>query len=150
MMGEVPRVVVVGEWVVEMDVKQVVLFRRDLKMRKGKIAAQCAHASMKVFFDRAVAAEDRGSVTIALTPEMAAWVFGRFTKIVLSVEDEAALLLAQREAEARGLPCALILDSGRTEFHGQPTHTALAIGPAPSAEIDVVTGPRGLVAVELA
>ena len=34
-------------------VKQVIIFRRDLNMRKGKIAAQVAHASMKVFFDRA-------------------------------------------------------------------------------------------------
>lgn len=33
-------------------VKQVICIRKDLGMRKGKIAAQCSHASMKVFFDR--------------------------------------------------------------------------------------------------
>ena len=32
-------------------IKQVIVVRKDLKMRKGKIAAQAAHASMKVFFD---------------------------------------------------------------------------------------------------
>ena len=36
------------------DIKQVILFRKDLKMRTGKVAAQVAHASMKVFFDRKV------------------------------------------------------------------------------------------------
>lgn len=34
------------------DIKQVVILRNDLKMRRGKSEAQCAHASMKVFFDR--------------------------------------------------------------------------------------------------
>lgn len=33
-------------------IKQVIVVRKDLNMRKGKLAAQVAHASMKVFFDR--------------------------------------------------------------------------------------------------
>jgi len=33
-------------------VKQVIVVRKDLNMRKGKIAAQASHASLKVFFDR--------------------------------------------------------------------------------------------------
>ena len=36
------------------NIKQVILFRKDLKMRTGKVAAQVAHASMKVFFDRKI------------------------------------------------------------------------------------------------
>ena len=38
-------------------VKQVLLYRRDLKMRKGKIAAQCAHASLAVFLRRGAVAQ---------------------------------------------------------------------------------------------
>ena len=34
------------------DVKQVIVIRKDLKMRSGKECAQVAHASMKIFFDR--------------------------------------------------------------------------------------------------
>ena len=129
--------------------KQVLLYRRDLQMRKGKIAAQCAHAAMKVLLDRAVP-DGPDALRIALTPDMAAWVQGRFTKIVLSVEDEAALLAAYAAAADRGLPCALITDAGLTEFHGQPTRTTVAIGPARAEDIDAITGPDGLVAAKLA
>jgi PTH2 family peptidyl-tRNA hydrolase len=39
-----------------------------------------------------------------------------------------------------GLQVHLITDSGKTEFHGQPTRTCLAIGPDESSKIDAVTG----------
>lgn len=130
------------------NLKQVIVYRRDLKMRKGKIAAQAAHASMKVFFDRAV--KEPHQLTIPLTPDMAAWVNGIFTKIVLSVDDEDALLAVFEHARERGLPCALVTDAGKTEFHGQPTHTTVALGPARSEDIDAITGREGLVATRLA
>jgi PTH2 family peptidyl-tRNA hydrolase len=130
-------------------IKQVLLYRRDLKMRKGKIAAQCAHASLKVLLDQATDdGDDR--ITIQMDPSMAAWVRGSFTKIVLSVESEAELLAAHAAAIALGLPTSLITDSGRTEFGGVPTRTTVAIGPAPSEEIDPITGRDGLVGTKLA
>ena len=39
-----------------------------------------------------------------------------------------------------GLEVHLITDSGRTEFHGQPTRTCLAIGPDEADKIDAITG----------
>jgi PTH2 family peptidyl-tRNA hydrolase len=129
-------------------VKQVLLYRRDLKMRKGKIAAQCAHASMAVFFRRRVGPPSE--LRVPLDGPMAVWTAGGFAKVVLSVEGEAELDAALEAARARGLPTALIRDSGRTEFHGVPTVTALGIGPAAVAEIDPITGPAGLVATKLA
>ncbi|MEN0063913.1 MAG: aminoacyl-tRNA hydrolase [Myxococcota bacterium] len=144
-----------------MDIKQVLLYRRDLKMRKGKIAAQCAHASLAVFLrrqlprDRVELAVDGETVSddalvVPLTPVMSEWVRSRFTKIVLSVEDEAALLDAHRRAEAAGIACALIRDAGRTEFHGVPTFTTCALGPAEASVIDAITGPEGAVPTKLA
>ena len=130
-------------------IKQVLLYRRDLKMRKGKIAAQCAHASMKVLLDRATKVGP-DQITITMDPAMAAWVGGRFTKIVLSVDDEAALLAAYAAAQERGLPAALITDAGLTEFGGVPTRTTVAIGPARAEDIDAITGRDGLVATRLA
>lgn len=128
--------------------KQVLVYRRDLKMRKGKIAAQCAHASMAVFFRRDEGPLDR--VEVPLDGPMAAWAKGRFAKVVLSVETEPELLKIAELAEARGLPCALITDAGKTEFKGQPTRTTVAIGPAAAEEIDAITGPEGEVATKLA
>jgi PTH2 family peptidyl-tRNA hydrolase len=147
------------------NIKQVIVFRRDLNMRKGKIAAQVAHASMKVFFDRKIAfhgtstGAENADGTLAMPPQyllvpldpaMAEWVYGTFAKVVLMVENEADLLRCYEEAKARNLPCALVTDLGFTEFHGVPTHTAVAIGPTISEEIDIITGRSGLVRTTLA
>ncbi len=130
------------------DVKQVLVYRRDLKMRKGKIAAQCAHAAMAVFFRHDSGPADQ--LHIPLDGPMAVWAKGRFAKVVLSVETEADLLRIAELAQARGIPSALITDAGKTEFKGQPTRTTVAIGPAADREIDLITGPQGLVATKLA
>jgi len=117
------------------EIKQVLLYRRDLKMRKGKIASQVAHAAMKVFFDRgrvmyAYAAhghtqlqheqddEEPGEcvLVIPLTEEMRKWVQGLFTKIVLTVDSEEDLLRARDLAESAGIPTAQVTDAGLTEF----------------------------------
>ena len=45
---------------------------------------------------------------------------------------------------------ALVVDAGHTEFHGVPTKTTVAIGPARAEDIDVVTGPEGLIPTKLA
>jgi len=122
--------------------KQVIVMRKDLGMRKGKMIAQGAHASLKVLTDakRAPVAPDDTSVTIDLTPAMAAWLGGRFTKVTVSVESEAALDAVVAAARAANVPVALIVDSGKTEFHGVPTKTCCAVGPAWSDEVDAITG----------
>lgn len=149
-------------------VKQILLYRRDLKMRKGKIGAQVAHASMAVFLRRRVKtdriavqlpsdpqdqwreAESASTLVVPMTEDMVYWVTKGVKKIVLSVDDEEALLTAHRLAEEAGLPCALIRDAGHTEFGGVPTYTAVAIGPAKDQAIDAITGPEGKVKTKLA
>jgi len=135
------------------SIKQVLLVRTDLNMRKGKIAAQCAHGAMKVFLDqKTLAFRPPGEPTllvVPLTPAMEAWVTGSFTKIVLGVETETELLRAHEEAVARGIPTALVTDMGATEFHGVPTNTVVALGPDEADKIDLVTGPGGLVKTKL-
>jgi len=71
---------------------------------------------------------------------LADWLDGIFTKITVSVDSELALLDLYEKALAAKIPCALIQDAGKTEFGGVPTHTAIAIGPAWSDEIDPLTG----------
>jgi PTH2 family peptidyl-tRNA hydrolase len=148
--------------------KQVICYRRDLNMRKGKIAAQCAHASLGVVLRRRVVL-DRVAVqtaatgeeqwaelpadetlVLALTPELMSWCTAGSKKVVLSVDDEQALHEVHRLAVAAGLPTALVRDAGMTEFGGVPTYTAVAVGPARDEQIDPITGPEGAVATKLA
>lgn len=122
--------------------KQVIVMRKDLGMRKGKMIAQGAHASMKVLLDAGGTAETAAGATfvIALTEPMAAWLGGRFTKVCVSVDSEAALDAIVEKARAANIPVALIVDSGATEFHGVPTKTCCAVGPAWTSDVDAITG----------
>jgi PTH2 family peptidyl-tRNA hydrolase len=118
--------------------KQVIVMRKDLGMRKGKMIAQGAHASLKVLLDRGTIAGD--TVSIAMTEAMAAWVGGRFTKVCVGVDTGEQLDAVFQKARDAGVPCALIVDAGQTEFHGIPTRTCCAIGPAWSDDVDAITG----------
>lgn len=129
-----------------MDIKQVIVYRRDLKMRKGKIAAQVAHASMKVFFDRMVEGlmipGVYGKVLVMpLTDEMYEWATTLFGKIVLSVENEADLLRVYELAQAAGIPTALITDAGRTEFK-KPCPVCVDLGLPPGGQ-EIAGRPTG-------
>ena len=68
------------------------------------------------------------------------WVTGQFKKIALSVDNTADLQSVFAQARALGLPCALIEDSGLTEYNGVPTLTAVGIGPGDASLIDRITG----------
>lgn len=124
-------------------VKQVIAIRKDLNMRKGKMIAQGAHASMKIFFDIAqyIQSETQGNFMIAkIDDAMGEWLLGKFTKIVVSVDSESELCKIYNDARAAGLHCSIIKDVGATEFHGNPTFTAIAVGPNEAEEIDKITG----------
>lgn len=113
-----------------METKQVIVIRKDLNMRKGKMVAQGAHASLKAF-----------SNALANDPKTAAaWFEGLSTKVCVGVASEQELLDAYTRAVNAGLPCSLITDAGKTEFGGVPTKTAVAIGPGSVEEIDKITG----------
>lgn len=130
-----------------MHTKQVIVMRTDLNMRKGKMIAQGAHASMKVFFDR-IPEESKGipegfrgvDIPMHVDTPMMEWLSGSFTKVCVRVESEQDLDQVYQHAKELGLPCALIVDSGKTEFNGIPTKTCCAIGPAESDKINEVTG----------
>lgn len=123
-----------------MSVKQVIVMRKDLNMRRGKQISQGAHASLKVFFDRMYTTNIDGQRCINLTSEECKWVDFEFTKICVSVNSEQELLDIYNKALTAKLNCSLIKDVGHTEFHGVATYTACAIGPNASEKIDLITG----------
>jgi PTH2 family peptidyl-tRNA hydrolase len=124
------------------QVKQVIVIRRDLRMRRGKEIAQGAHASSAWLVEAVAGSVDAptGQAAIRLDPVARVWATSSWRKVTLQVETEDELLELHAAAQARGLRSHLVRDSGRTEFGGVPTVTALAIGPDLSAAIDEVTG----------
>jgi peptidyl-tRNA hydrolase len=67
-------------------------------------------------------------------------VRGSFAKVCCRVDSAEELMEIYNKAVDAGLEVHLITDSGKTEFHGQPTRTCLAIGPADAEKIDPITG----------
>lgn len=124
-----------------MNVKQVIVIRKDLKMRRGKEIAQGSHASMAFLVQRldriCVGDED---AYVRLSPSEWQWLDGKFTKVCLQVDSEEALQAVYMKARAAGLEVHGVTDAGATEFHGVPTKTCLAIGPDEAEKIDAVTG----------
>jgi len=121
-------------------VKQVLVVRKDLNMRKGKIAAQCAHASLGSVMRHAVESNKHVSV-IYMYPEMREWLYeGPFTKIVVGCNSEEELLNLEQDCLDAKVHHCLIQDAGKTEFHGEPTYTVLAVGPGKEEVIDAITG----------
>jgi len=115
------------------DVKQVIVMRKDLKMRRGKEIAQGAHASMSFLVKKALHHED-------FTEPERAWMEGLFTKVCVRVNSDDELLAVARSAEKEGIRVEIITDSGKTEFGGVPTRTCLALGPDLASKVDAVTG----------
>jgi len=128
--------------------KQVIVVRKDLNMRKGKIAAQVAHASMKVLLDKMIVSrEERFSdVLVKRTlrnlewQPIEQWLGGLFTKVVVGVDSLEELVNIEKRAALLGCPTAIITDAGLTEFKGVPTVTCVALGPDIPEKIDTVTG----------
>lgn len=128
-------------------IKQIIVMRKDLNMRKGKMCAQAAHAAMSFLtknlkFVTNVAEPDSITYeyTINLTYEQARWLDDSFTKICVYVNSENELFDIITAANKAKLTCYPIVDNGTTEFHGIPTLTCCAIGPDEAEKIDLVTG----------
>lgn len=106
------------------------MVRTDLKLGKGKLAAQVAHASLESYLR---------------TPQrdQKAWLEESQKKVVLKVKSEHDLVIIFDKAKRAGLPATLVRDAGLTQIPFG-TRTAVGIGPARADEIDVITGDLSL------
>ncbi len=109
-----------------MPYKQVILVRQDLKLPKGKLAVQVAHASVDC-----VLKTDRRLVD--------AWRKEGGKKVVLKVADEKELVGFKRLADDCGMKNSLVADAGKTTVE-PGTVTCLGIGPDEDKRIDRITG----------
>ncbi len=112
------------------EVKQVIVVRSDLKMGKGKIAAQVAHAAL----DAAETARRKHEDWYEEWREQ-----GQAKVVVRTDGGEEALRELEKAARSLGLPVSLIQDKGLTQIE-PGTVTCLGIGPGPSGEVDKITG----------
>jgi len=119
--------------------KQVIVVRKDLKMRRGKECAQAAHASM-AFLSRRLQKHIDGPVMHLLKKQEWDWINGSFKKVCLQVNSEEELKEIYEKAKEAGLEAHLIEDSGLTEFGGVVTPTCVGIGPDLPEKIDPITG----------
>lgn len=128
-----------------MQTKQIIIVRKDLNMRKGKMITQGAHASLKAILNLMQKYKDdknnQNLYQLSFGDDciLENWLNGDFKKITLGVNSLEELKEIYEKAKEKEIPCALIEDLGLTEFN-EPTITALSIGPYISEELDKITG----------
>jgi peptidyl-tRNA hydrolase, PTH2 family len=108
--------------------KQVIVVRTDLKMGKGKLAVQVAHAAVSS------AEQTRRSQPKWLQ----SWFSENQRKICVKVETERELRVLKGKLDEMGIPNSIIEDAGLTQLEPGTT-TCLGIGPAPADIIDRYT-----------
>lgn len=110
------------------DFKMVLVVRNDLKMGKGKIAAQCSHATLglyKKILHRAPKALNR-------------WEMCGQVKVVVKIESQDDMLVLQERAKSLNLPTHITIDAGRTQIAPNSRTVMAILGPAEM--VDDVTG----------
>ena len=106
--------------------KQIMIVRTDLKMRKGKIAAQCCHGAI-------------GAYKKSPADKIRKWENEAYAKVVLKVQTKEELIELKKLADDNGIANYLVVDAGRTQI---PTSsiTVLALGPDEDEILDKITG----------
>ncbi|XP_063884079.1 probable peptidyl-tRNA hydrolase 2 [Scylla paramamosain] len=109
--------------------KMVLVVQGDLKMGRGKLAAQCSHGALAAYRQ----AQQRTPLLLQ------AWEDTGQTKVVLKVDSEKEILKVVEDAERKGVPVVSIRDAGRTQVPSGSL-TVVAVGPARLSDVDSVTG----------
>lgn len=128
------------------SLKQVVVVRRDLRLRRAALAALVAKASSKFIFDNDTS-EQLDKLAVELTPYEAEWLQNDGTLVIVGVASENALKSLVFKAEIKGVPCYTVekrvgddVKSDSSEFSETVQMVAIALGPDEIDKIDEITG----------
>lgn len=111
------------------EYKMVFVVRNDLKMGKGKVAAQCGHAAIGAYQDMK-----------RTNPELLKrWESMGCMKVVVKAPDELIFHKVSADARKLGLSTHIVRDAGRTQI-APGSKTVLCVGPGTAKEVDLVTG----------
>ncbi|CAG9980559.1 unnamed protein product [Clonostachys byssicola] len=116
------------------ECKLVLVVRTDLGMTKGKIAAQCSHATLACYKNLVGAPADSPK-----RKALARWERYGQTKIAVQIKSQDDLLELRRTARNMGVTAEVIQDAGRTQIEAG-SMTVLGVGPAPRSVVDKITG----------
>ncbi|KAI1269445.1 PTH2-domain-containing protein [Xylariaceae sp. FL1019] len=119
------------------ECKLMLVVRTDLGMTKGKIAAQCSHATLACYKTLSRAAARNPSSTEASL--LKRWENLGQAKVAVQVKSEDELLTLMGTARSLGITAEVIQDAGRTQID-PGSLTVLGVGPAPKSLVDQVTG----------
>lgn len=116
------------------EVRMTLVVRQDLKMGKGKAAAQCSHATLALY------KKMMSPASAAYNPTMLQrWERGNGqAKITLQVPNQEDMDMLYAQAISLGVNCAIIHDAGRTQI-AAGSATVLGLGPAPKVVLDRIT-----------
>lgn len=129
--------------------KEVIVVRRELNMRRGKEIAQGGHGIESWLLQEALRSYQT-QTPFRFNPQQLAWCTeDNIPKVVLQSDSEEKFEEVAKLAKDAGLDTHIVVDSGRTEFHGVPTKTVLRIGPDWNEKIDEVTGPKGRIPLKI-
>ena len=109
--------------------KLVIVVRQDLKMGKGKIAAQCSHAAVGAY----------KQLLNKNSKLLHCWEYYGQPKVVVKCQDESELIALQQHAKALGVTATIIQDAGRTQI-SPGSRTVLGVGPASEGLVNKITG----------
>ncbi|KIS70702.1 aminoacyl-tRNA hydrolase [Mycosarcoma maydis] len=111
------------------ECKMILAVRMDIKMEKGKIAAQCGHATLAAY-----------KLAKRLTPKFVKqWERRGQAKVAVKCPDEEKMLELENKAGELGIAARSIIDAGRTQI-APNTRTVLGLGPAPVSLMNQLTG----------
>ncbi|KAH6813759.1 Peptidyl-tRNA hydrolase II family protein [Perilla frutescens var. frutescens] len=110
------------------DFKMVLVVRNDLKMGKGKIAAQCSHATLGLY----------KKILNRAPKSLSRWEMCGQVKVVVKIESEDDMLVLQERAKSLNLPTHITIDAGRTQIAPNSRTVMAILGPADL--VDDVTG----------
>lgn len=142
--------------------KQVIVVNKSLNMSPGKLGAMVAHGATSFFcewFKRNVVTSNETYNDYLINPNarvdkelFAQWISGSFTKIVLEVEDDAAMKAIIKKVHKYGMVNRQdffnIVDES-TEFLDIPQWAVIAFRPMEAEKIDPITGDLSLYSKDL-
>lgn len=142
--------------------KQVIVVNKSLNMSPGKLGAMVAHGATAFFcewFKRNIAALNETNNDYTISPNarvdkelFAQWISGSFTKIVLEVENDAAMKEIIKKAHEHRMVNRQdffnVVDES-TEFLDIPQWAVIAFKPMEIEKIDLITGELNLYSEDL-